>query len=119
MTGVTTCDSHICVSGPVRGQCASMFPGHASWACLYAVLQADMDAAVSELKAVQLVERQLLQFQAEMERDAAAQREALNKVCVVGVGRVAQREALNKVWGEVGERGRGGEGGGRTEGYGL
>ena len=42
--------------------------------------QAERDAAVSELQAIRLVERQLQQFQADMERDAAAQREALNKV---------------------------------------
>jgi hypothetical protein len=43
-------------------------------------IQAELDAAQSELRAVSLVEKQLVKFQADMERDAAAQRDALNKV---------------------------------------
>ena len=44
------------------------------------VLKSDLESARMELKAVQMIKQQLEKFEAEMERDALAQREALNKI---------------------------------------
>ncbi|GAX76842.1 hypothetical protein CEUSTIGMA_g4288.t1 [Chlamydomonas eustigma] len=51
-------------------------------------LKDELDAAKSEMRAVSLVEKQLVKFQADMERDAAAQREALNKVLMDATSRL-------------------------------
>jgi len=51
-------------------------------------LQAELEAARAELEAVRLVERQLKQFQAEMEKDAGAQRDALLKLLAETTSRV-------------------------------
>lgn len=64
------------------------------------LLAADIDAASAELKAVRLVQAQLRRFREEMEKDAAAQREALNRVSAGGEGTSGEP--------------RGGEGGGQA-----